>query len=516
MTRLLLKKKSLKVSKNQVKRYSIFNFKTPFVISVTLMLFSINTLFLAGFISQEFSYVKTITTYLLYGFFGLFFLHIFKNIKNEISNHKLNYMFATSFIGNLLINSFFSLLSFLIIISISYLYILPNSSLDTGLSLESQEINLRDYYIFIAASSSAFILVVDKFVKFKISKYIFFLLFIIFSIFFPFLKSDVESTPVSNVEDANFIDSRLSCDKNATLDKAKLCTAIVITDSGSHGTGFSFRDGFIVTNRHVIEDSKSLITYYDDREYELSIWNYSNDYDVAILKLPDDLSTYTCNWFDSDKLNIAEDLYAFGWPIQPLGDSTVTKGIYSRTIVDENDANYIQTDASLNAGNSGGPLVNECGVTGLVTSKNYWVDVELPAEGNGFALSSKFLQPIIEDLYQKGGLGKKAPMSSKSFIKDDYESSEPYYLDVSSIKRYLSELYDVRRSWEPVSGVDRSKYDRLIDLFNRQIDFCNHLVNKLADGKAPSNDDLIMWDSVVEMSKESYNLSQELLNSMGY
>jgi S1-C subfamily serine protease len=114
-----------------------------------------------------------------------------------------------------------------------------------------------------------------------------------------------------------------------------------LRDDGGHGTGFVINQGYLITNKHVIEGAEKL-TVYLNGEKEVPVWNYSQNLDLAILKLPDNSPINTCNWFDSDQLNIAEELYTFGWPNNPTGDSTVTKGIYSRTNKYEDGTEDIQ------------------------------------------------------------------------------------------------------------------------------------------------------------------------------
>lgn len=316
------------------------------------------------------------------------------------------------------------------------------------------------------------------------------------------------------LEDQGLIKTRTNCNKSAVLNRAKTCTLRVLRDDGGHGSGFVTDKGFIITNRHVIQGAKKITVYANGFEREVSLWNYSTDYDLAILSLPGDVVVQPCNWFDSSDLNIAEEVYAFGWPDKPTGDSTVTKGIFSRRNTYLYGNEEIQTDASINPGNSGGPLVNECGIVGINTSRSEWTEGNTPRvlEGIGFALPSNSIYQVVKNLISAGNINKKFPAApqkiTNSFIPQNSASSK---LDIQKVKEHLSNIYRIKNSWEQARDkVDNQKLDKLLDLFNRQIDFCLHLVDKLSVNGAASNDDIILWNSVVKMSNESGAITTEL------
>lgn len=244
------------------------------------------------------------------------------------------------------------------------------------------------------------------------------------------------------------IKDRTNCIKENTLKKAKNCTLLILRGDGGHGTGFVIEPGFLITNKHVIEGANKISIWYE-KEREVNVWNYSEDQDLAILKLPDNINVEVCNWFDSDQLKIAEELYVIGWPNDPYGDSTITKGIYSRTNKYDDGSEDIQTDAPINPGNSGGPLVNECGIVGINTSRIEWTNESSPriVEGIGFALSSNFIFPKVQQLIKTGSLNKQIPQSKNIQQKNQNNQQNKLYLDIEEIKYYLNELYRIRESW---------------------------------------------------------------------
>lgn len=301
------------------------------------------------------------------------------------------------------------------------------------------------------------------------------------------------------------------CSVEGTLKKAKDCTFVVMRDDGGHGSGFSVSPGYLVTNKHVIEGANKLTTWING-EKELTVWNYSPTMDIAVLKLPSDMPT--CEWYESSNLKTAETLYTVGWPLSPTGSSTVTKGIFSRLNQFDAGLEFIQTDAAINPGNSGGPLLSNCGVVGINTLKESWSNEELPRplEGLGNALSSRILKPLVTDLIKQGELTEipksNVPVTQKS--NPQVPSQKPT-LNLGEIQSYLSNLHSWKQSWQPYSNrLPRDKYDRLMDLFNRQIEFCSTLTNRLQSRKYTSQDDLIMWDAVVKMSYEASALANEL------
>ena len=180
------------------------------------------------------------------------------------------------------------------------------------------------------------------------------------------------------------------------------------TEKLSLGTGIIISDnGYIVTNWHLAGNkySSCYVTLEDGNVYNgNTVWADSN-LDLAIVKI----SASGLNYLqlgDSDNIKIGENVYAIGNPIGIEFQRTVTSGIISglnRTIkIEENNtSNYmeglIQTDASINEGNSGGPLINENGeVIGINTVK-----IEM-AEGIGFAVPINVIKPVIESFTSIG------------------------------------------------------------------------------------------------------------------
>lgn len=154
------------------------------------------------------------------------------------------------------------------------------------------------------------------------------------------------------------------------------------------GSGFFTGDGKVVTNYHVIEGAKKIfIKTYDKKKYEVTtILGYDEDLDLAILQLDEDYDSLTLS---QDEVEGGEEVYTFGSPLGLTG--TMSKGMVSTASrkIDGEEAEFIQIDAPISPGNSGGPLVNACGeVIGINTL--YYVD----GQNLNFAINVKELQKI--------------------------------------------------------------------------------------------------------------------------
>ena len=182
-------------------------------------------------------------------------------------------------------------------------------------------------------------------------------------------------------------------------------------ESASSGSGFVLtKDGYIVTNYHVIESGKTVkVTLYDNTEYEATIIGGDKDYDIAVLKVEaTDLQPVTVG--DSSLLKVGEHVAAIG---NPLGELTfsMSEGIASsvnRAInVDGTPFNMIQVTCAVNPGNSGGPLFNEYGeVVGIVSAK-YSTYSTTTVEGLGFAIPINDVLSMIEDIMTNGYVANK-------------------------------------------------------------------------------------------------------------
>ncbi len=171
----------------------------------------------------------------------------------------------------------------------------------------------------------------------------------------------------------------------------------------SLGSGFVIdRDGFILTNNHVIENAQKIsVKLSDEREFQGRVVGRDSVTDIAVIKIDAGRDLPVASLGDSDRLEVGEWVMAIG---NPFGlDSTVTVGIVSgkgRHLGTGSYDSFIQTDASINPGNSGGPLVN---VKGEVVGINAAIVSEGGGSiGIGFATPINLVRGVLPQLKTKG------------------------------------------------------------------------------------------------------------------
>jgi serine protease Do len=171
--------------------------------------------------------------------------------------------------------------------------------------------------------------------------------------------------------------------------------------SQSLGSGFVIDpSGIVITNNHVVGDANEIVVIFTDgRKLKAKVIGKDSKVDVAVLKVESDKPLKTVKFGDSDKMRVGDGVMAVGNPFG-LGE-TVTAGIISarnRNIDSGPYDDFLQTDASINKGNSGGPLFNLQGeVIGINTA------ILSPSGGSigiGFATPSSTVMPVIAQLEQ--------------------------------------------------------------------------------------------------------------------
>lgn len=171
----------------------------------------------------------------------------------------------------------------------------------------------------------------------------------------------------------------------------------------SLGSGFIIDEaGYVVTNEHVVaEADKISVVLDDDTRLDAELVGSDPQTDLALLKVEAERDLPQVDWGNSEKMNVGDWVLAIGNPFG-LGGS-LTAGIVSARGRDINAGPYsrfIQTDTAINRGNSGGPLFN---VDGQVVGVNS--AILSPSGGNvgvGFALPTKVVKPIIDELREDG------------------------------------------------------------------------------------------------------------------
>ena len=246
------------------------------------------------------------------------------------------------------------------------------------------------------------------------------------SVMLGYLNTDIQNLPdiLSDREDEDipYTERDLPEFKNTAVVKAAekiLPTVVGITNKAmtydfyngrsilrerATGTGVIIdSEGYIVTNNHVIDGAVELsITLSNGQEYSARLIGADSATDLAVIKI-EGKTLPVASFGDSDDLMVGEMAIAIGNPLGLAFSQTVTVGVISakERIVNINEHNFtfVQTDAAINDGNSGGPLVNLQGeVIGINTAKIKISGVE----GMGFAIPSNTVKNIVRDLIAHG------------------------------------------------------------------------------------------------------------------
>lgn len=297
-----------------------------------------------------------------------------------------------------------------------------------------------------------------------------------------FTPPDITVTPNTDGITLNKEPSTKELDIDAVYDKVIPSTVLVITQSGeTQGTGtgiFATEDGYIITNSHVILNSKSVsvqVKTYDGELHDAVVVGFDKTTDLAVLKI--DGTGYTPAEFgDSEDLRMGQWVVAIGNPGGEQFSGSITRGVISglnRSVgsYSSNGMTYIQTDAAINPGNSGGPLVNLHGqVIGISSAKI----VSEQYEGMGFAIPITGAKKIIDDLLAGGYVQGRVRLGIKGTAISEMQSAMydvPQGFMISEIdqdscfKGTDVQLYDI------ITAIDDTETPTLEELANALLNY---------------------------------------------
>jgi serine protease Do len=234
-------------------------------------------------------------------------------------------------------------------------------------------------------------------------------------------STSAASTPINASWSPVYVDEA----SGTTLSKADLVTelATAVVSITTQGVGYNMfyqpvpesgaasgviidPEGYIVTNNHVVSGASTLtVTLSDGRSFVAVKWAGDESTDLAVVQIQTDDALLYAHFLSNslDNLSLLEDVVAVGNALALPGGPTWTEGVVSylgRSIEESNNVvldDLIQTDAAINAGNSGGPLVNMAGqVVGINTA------IASGAENIGFAISTDTAIDTVHSLVTKG------------------------------------------------------------------------------------------------------------------
>ena len=253
------------------------------------------------------------------------------------------------------------------------------------------------------------------------------------------------------------------------------------------GSGFVYKKddkyGYILTNYHVIEDGKKyVITFTDGTEVDAELVNGDEYYDIAILKVDVKKIIKVATLGNSSNVELGDSVFTVGAPLGKEYMGTITKGIISgvnrMVTVNLTSGSYlmevIQTDASINSGNSGGPICNIKGeVIGITSSKLKGTGVE----GMGFAIPINAVLDVIENM-ESGNkvvrpyLGVQLVDISNTFALQYYYGINIGDVDFGAVLSYVEE-------GKPASIAGLQVGDIIIEINGKKVTDTSHFKYEL-------------------------------------
>jgi len=302
------------------------------------------------------------------------------------------------------------------------------------------------------------------------------------------------------------------------------------------GSGFIISsDGYILTNNHMVEGAeKVIVELAGGRKFTAEIIGTDPDSDIAVIKIDADNLPYL-ELADSDTLEVGEWVLAIG---NPLGFShTVTAGIVSakgRSVGLANIENFIQTDAAINRGNSGGPLLN---LEGKVVGMNTAIYGATGNIGIGFAIPVNMAKHAYKQIREGGSVAR----GYLGIWFRDLDSEYAKALDLNKDTKGAMIMDVIEDSAADKAGLKR--YDIVVEFEGQTVEKSNQFLNRVAMlspdtkvdivvlrdgkrktftvklGKRPPEAEIrgnLPADTIKELGFSVVNMTEELAKKLGY
>ncbi len=173
------------------------------------------------------------------------------------------------------------------------------------------------------------------------------------------------------------------------------------------GTGVVFSpDGYIITNTHLLQScTGATVVFSDGRELEALLVGADEASDIAVLHVEGEDLPYAV-FGQSDEMEVGDDAVAIGNPLSQAYTGTMTNGIISaidrNVVYNGHTMTLLQTNAALNEGNSGGPLINSAGQVIGITNMKIMHSYDATVEGIGFAIPTSVVKQVADELLARG------------------------------------------------------------------------------------------------------------------
>ena len=292
----------------------------------------------------------------------------------------------------------------------------------------------------------------------------------------------------------------ISNDKNKLVSASEKAISSVVTISSSNnglGSGVIFsKDGYIVTNLHILSSNNINVKLDNGKNYYANIIGIDKNADIAVLKITTEDNLTPISFADSDTLMVGDKVLAIG---NPYGIGTsVTSGIISATGRDYGNPylQLIQTDAAINPGNSGGALINENGNLIGINSKIF--SKTGAYQGIGFAIPSNLVVQISTQLIRHGKV--------KSLWIGNFRVAKVMYRQNNNIVEGLKivEMENIGPLYE--NGI---RTNDIIIKINNEASNWNNLINSLRFATLGENLELNVLTSNNNILKVRFEVNDE-------
>ena len=292
----------------------------------------------------------------------------------------------------------------------------------------------------------------------------------------------------------------ISNDKNKLVSASEKAISSVVTISSSNnglGSGVIFsKDGYIVTNLHILSSNNINVKLDNGKNYSANIIGIDKNADIAVLKIASEDDLTPISFADSDTLMVGDKVLAIG---NPYGIGTsVTSGIISATGRDYGNPylQLIQTDAAINPGNSGGALINENGNLIGINSKIF--SKTGAYQGIGFAIPSNLVVQISTQLIRHGKV--------KSLWIGNFRVAKVMYRQSNNIVEGLKivEMENIGPLYE--NGI---RTNDIIIKINNEASNWNNLINSLRFATLGENLELNVLTSNNNILKVRFEVDDE-------
>ena len=266
-------------------------------------------------------------------------------------------------------------------------------------------------------------------------------------------------------------------------------------ESGTLGSGFVVsEDGYVMTNNHVVDGADEIyVIFSDGREYKTKIVGRTPEIDIAILKIESTEKFKPIEFANSDETKIGQWAIAFG---NPLGlNNTMTVGVVSATgrssLGIEKVENFIQTDAAINQGNSGGPLID---INGRLIGINTAIMSQSGGSvGIGFAIPANLAKNVKDSIISTGKY-------ERPFIGIQLQDLTSELAKQFGLKSTSGVLISTVEPNSPAQKAGLKNGDVIIKLDNKSINSSGSLVGQIAAKKVGDNVTLVVMRDKKEVS----------------